>query len=274
MLFDLTEHCSLGCPHCMIDSTPNNKHCNIDTVEEFIKFALRMETKIIGIGGGEPTEHPSFFDYMYLILKSLSNNVFMINLLSNGRFLKDDSFTQELSHLQKVYPFPIQISVLKGIYPHREETVELYKEKGHLFKNIGLAEDITVIETDLGRAKGKDWSYLNAPHKRQAPSCFNIWSICHPLSGFTMGKSKVGYIQYKMETLKEVISYLEWNTKNFCKPLVAWDGSVYAGETPSCVKLGNIKEDSDEVIFNNLKSGRPCEKCGVKVPPQYNFLFD
>jgi MoaA/NifB/PqqE/SkfB family radical SAM enzyme len=272
MIFDITEHCSLGCPHCMIDSTPNNKHCNITTLESFINFGIRMDTKIIGIGGGEPTEHPSFFDYMVLIFKAFSD-LSLIILLSNGRFLKDDSFTENLADLQKVFPFYIQISVLKGIYPHREETIELYKEKSGLFKDIALIEEITIID-QIGRAKGKDWSHLNITYKRKAPCCFNIWSTCHPINDFVNGLSRDGYKDYSMNSLHDVVSYLEWNTKTFCKPLIAWDGSIYAGESTTCVKLGNIKEDSDEVIFNNLKSGRPCEKCGVKVPHQFNFLFE
>jgi len=254
MLFHLTEHCTLECPHCFIESSPNERHSNDHVVREFVRFARSMSAFKIGIAGGEPTEHPMFVTYMNYILKKLSSQYCSIILMTNGRFLLDSDLTKKLVNMTKKYPLFIQVSALRGIYPRRDETIEFYhmNEKRFRQDSIMLIEDITAME-NLGRAVGRDWSHLGELYQRIGPMCFNIFSVVR--SG-------------QFSTLVESLQWVEVNVRgSFCKPLIAWDGSLYAGETPLCLKLGNILTDTPEQIFENIKENRPCGQCGRDIPP-------
>ena len=61
-----------------------------------------------------------------------------------------------------------------------------------------------------------------------------------------------------------------------CTPSINVDGSVVAGEAPSCYKIGDIKSTNEELTqnLNNMK----CGKCGLyknlegRYAAQWNFL--
>lgn len=249
MLYHLTNHCTLNCPHCLVDAAPNNKHATKETTRAFIDFALDMDANRIGIAGGEPTQHPDFFDHLTMIMNELKGRT--IILMSNGRFLINKKFTKRLATIQKKSSFLIQISALKGIYPKRQATVTTFRRRAHYFKpdSIHLVEEITAM-SDVGRAKGKDWSHLGELYQRKAPGCFNIFSVS----------------RHAM-TLRDIIALHEGATNDFCKPLIFWNGDLHVGEHDKCVKAGNILTDTQEQIYNTIRSEKPCGHCGDTLPP-------
>jgi len=249
MLFHLTQHCSLQCPHCFIESTPNDRHAAPETVKRFVDFAKQSGATRIGIAGGEPTEHPEFTHHFLYILKKLSRKK-MVVLMTNGRFLLNEDLTITLAKLQKKFQFLIQVSALKGIYPKRKETKEYYHKHANRFNDIHLVECITSM-VNLGRAVGKDWSHLGNLYKHLAPMCFNIFSV------FKSGE---------FGNFRDALKWVELNTSNFCKPLISWDGSFHAGETSLCLELGNIMVDDMDTIFRNVKEEEPCGLCGIPLP--------
>lgn len=251
MIFHLTEHCSLGCPHCAINSTPNNWHARERIVKRFIRFAKEMGTINIGIAGGEPTEHPEFFKYFGMIIRSFNEKV-DIALMTNGRFLLDKHFVNELAVMQQRRFFDIQVSAFKDLYPHWEETTDAFIDQSSKFKQIRYVEGITCID-QLGRAKGKDWSHITT-YKRVAPNCINVFSVAK---------------EDTIMSLREVIKYLDTKTKSFCKPLISQNGTIHAGETPTCVKIGTLLDHKDSI--HALKHGLPCGKCGLMIPKDMSF---
>lgn len=250
MLFTITEHCSLKCNHCFVEAEENNKHATRGVVEAAVRFAKDMGLTRFCVSGGEPTQHPEFLRHFEYILEELPGR-FMV-MMSNGSFLRNDDFVSELVGLFKKHSFFIQVSALKHLYPNRQETVCLFKEKQSRFPSgsMALIEKISAM-SNLGRARGKDWSHLGPLYKRMAPLCFNLFSIAH--SGAT-------------RDLGGVMSYLEGSTKTHCVPLVSYEGNLHVGETTSCVTLGSILTDSYSQMYDVLLSTKPCGLCGVDYP--------
>lgn len=250
MLFTITEHCSLKCKHCFMEAEETGRHASREVVEAAVRFVKDMDLGRLGVSGGEPTEHPEFLQHFEYILRELPGC--FIVLMTNGKFLRSNKFVRELAGLCVKYPFFVQVSALKHLYPHRQETVYLYKKNRSRFPHgsIVLVEKITSI-TDLGRAKGKDWSHLGPLYKRKAPMCFNLFSIAHS-----------GVVQ----DLSSVILYLEQFTKQHCVPLVSYEGNLHAGETTSCMALGSILYGEYNRMYDILRSKKPCGLCGVDYP--------
>ena len=250
MIYHITESCHMNCPHCMVEAVPSDNHATMEMTNSFLKFVNDMGSFKVGIAGGEPTEHPDFFNHLEVIAERLHNKS-MVIIMTNGQWLFNNDYTNELARIVNKYGVYVQVSALKGIYPNQQLTQQQYESKHHCFKDgvIHLIENITCLE-DLGRAKGKDWSHLGDLFKRKAPNCFNMYSIA---------SSK------HVPSLSDSLQILERNTSNFCKPLIRWNGDIHVGETQLCTKLGNIIDDSYEEIFTNLKKGKPCGLCGIQL---------
>jgi radical SAM protein with 4Fe4S-binding SPASM domain len=63
--FQITNRCYLGCPHCYAESIPEAGHCSwgdmITVLDEMEKVGVHQ----VAIGGGEPTLHPRFSDFIF-----------------------------------------------------------------------------------------------------------------------------------------------------------------------------------------------------------------
>ncbi len=251
MLFLLTEYCDMNCPHCMIDATTERKHASLETVDKFIRFAKTLNSRRIAISGGEATQHPYFLKYFERILKDFKEAD--IVLMSNGSFLDNlDSF----KILQDKYFFYTQISSIKGLYKDHEKTLELFNKYASSLQRTYLVTELHFLEEHLGRAKNNDLSEYRTGNKRNAPSCFNLFSAARSLSSF-----------------KDIIYYMETNLQyGHCKPMIDSTGNIYVSESKNCVKLGTLN-DSLDMLFYNLKRNKPCEKCKNKVPSQFKTLL-
>ena len=255
MLFLITEYCTMGCKHCMSDSTPKSPHATLETVEAFIRFAQELGTSKIGISGGEPTSHPQFFEYFIKILESF--NTAQIVLMSNGQFFRDNDFCNTLAKLQKKFFFRIQISSIEDLYSEYGEIVALYEEKYRNFTEINFVDQLFFLEEHLGRAKRYELSQHRTENRRTVPGCFNLYAICQQLT-----------------TLKDGIQYMDNNTQfNFCKPMIDASGNVRPSESVCCTKIGNVHECNIEAIYKILSSTQPCEACGTITPDIFKERF-
>lgn len=241
MLFHITEHCSLGCPHCFISSVPDGRHADFKVVERFVKFVKEMGAYNIVISGGEPTEHPNFFEYMDYICRYLDDRI--IVLVTNGRFMTNAEDSMAMIGLQKKYKFSIQISACQ-VHPKQENTIHLYNQLQHLFlpNHVFLIDEILHIK-NLGRAKGKDWSQYNK-YRPLGTMCFNYLSVSRQSRSFS-----------------EAIGIIETNLIYcFCKPLIDYQGILHPGESIFCQSLGSIF-DSDKEILDKFKNAELCGLC-------------
>lgn len=63
MLIQITNKCHEGCAHCMQCSHPQGKHMDMATFKNALKFARFLGVSSYIITGGEPTEHPQFYEF-------------------------------------------------------------------------------------------------------------------------------------------------------------------------------------------------------------------
>lgn len=54
----------MGCSHCLENATPDGEHMSSETFKKVLNFMERINPTVVLITGGEPTDHPEFFEYM------------------------------------------------------------------------------------------------------------------------------------------------------------------------------------------------------------------
>ena len=258
MLLLITDRCAENCPHCMIEAVPDgSNHLKPALIPKLAKFIKAAGADILVINGCEPTAHPDFFALFERLLKLPPR---IISLATNGTFLLDPEKVRRLSALQKKREFYITITSVPGLHRSHDAVRTAYDAHAHLFSQIDFTESLTVLDK-LGRAK-ENWKALPAsPHTRKAPNCFNILSAAG-----------------SVPSLRNMVRQLETPTSSgwvygMCKPMIDWNGDVYAGESRHCVPVGSIRTDTPKAIFENLARAVPCGKCGVTVPPEYQSAF-
>lgn len=243
MLFQITNRCYMNCPHCFVNAQPDSPHAHSSVIENFIQFVYEYDILKIGIAGGEPTEYPNFYNVFLNVLKQCKKS--LVILMTNGLFLLEKEKVELLAALSRQYPFMIQVTSIPGLYPQYNQVKAAYQNCRHLFpsQQIGLVEKLTVLETNLGRAKGYSWD-MPGLDERKASMCCNAHLVARQTHSF-----------------KEFLYVMDKKSNLYCSPMVDIYGNIYAGETPSCVPMGNIGNPPDE-IFQNFRTKEPCGKCG------------
>ena len=244
MIINITQHCTLRCPHCMQNAGPERKE--MMSKEMFIltlQFAKNICSRTVMISGGEPTSHPKFFDFLKLLVESDFSVVFV---LSNGTFLKDHAFTERFADLvSKRSGFCLQISSFKGLYANYDEVHKPNLKALRLFgeKAIVCDKPGDIQMKPLGRACSGKW-HDEAKRVNGFPSCVN--------SSLILAQTK---------NMKGIgIGVLLENYRRFCTPIVSWDGSIRLGESEQCKVVANISEPLS-VINQKLCDFRPCGGC-------------
>lgn len=153
MLIRITNKCTMGCPHCFVNATPEGEHMHLDTYISALNFSLHVEpVPMVQLSGGEPTEHPDLF-------RMLNQKGFHFTVLSNGLFLKDKKYTQKLVKCSKL----IQVT-------HDPKYYKISLPKHDNYKNLYIENNVRTI-VPLGRAlKNKIAAF------RKSPMCFNLRS--------------------------------------------------------------------------------------------------
>lgn len=64
MYIQITTRCNMSCEHCCMSCTEEGEDMSIET----FKAALAWDDEYISIGGGEPTLHPKFWEFIGLAL--------------------------------------------------------------------------------------------------------------------------------------------------------------------------------------------------------------
>ena len=221
MLVRITNICRMGCSHCMVNAGPAGDSMSMETFRQTAEFIDRNGFAVALLSGGEPTEHSQLLEFIDH-LKSLDIQVV---LLSNGMFLDDKKLTDEIL-ARKIM---VQITNDGRFYPNKIK---------HIDSPLLMYEDTIRLVSPFGRAVENKLTCT-----RQSPLCFNLRSITRKLRDF-----------------KEAVYRLR-NMGKMCIPSVNTDGSLVAGEAPSCSPFGHVT-DSNLVLTNRLCDLR-CNKCGL-----------
>ncbi|MGE5838814.1 MAG: radical SAM protein, partial [Deltaproteobacteria bacterium] len=84
LLFEITHACDLHCPICLGNPDEHGHYLSITEMESMVKTVLAYAGpgQIVTLGGGEPTLHPEFFDFVSLLKQSGFEDIWVY---TNGR---------------------------------------------------------------------------------------------------------------------------------------------------------------------------------------------
>jgi len=212
----------------MIDATPDGEHMSVETFTKVLALIKQHQLMFITVSGGEPLEHPDFFE-----LINLAKEQTTVIVLSNGMFLEDQATRDRVLELN----VPLQITNDPRFYPKM-----ISKFKHPLF---GYEDHIRTIAS-LGRAKEN-----GLVTNRIAPMCYNLRSFVRKLNCFWQSV-------FQLRTMGK-----------FCSPSINIDGSISAGESSCCHRIGTIESSDRELTQNLLRM--ECNLCGMedKLKPMY-----
>ena len=78
MYIQITDHCNMTCAHCCYSCSPRKR--NFMSKDVFVKALDLYDLDYISIGGGEPTLHPLFWDFIGISLSRVDS----VWLATNG----------------------------------------------------------------------------------------------------------------------------------------------------------------------------------------------
>lgn len=236
MQLQLTNKCSMECPHCMENSIKEiNQYMSLETAQKALEFIDLINPLLVLITGGEFTEHPDFFEICSLFKKYEHR----ILLCSNGSFIEDSIKYDKIKYMLNNYNFNLKICSIEGLYTNYE-SIQKHKKELQSLPNCHV-EDYYRINSlvPLGRAKK---ILKENPYKYN-----NFFITC-----------KIFYDACKIMSFKEACNNTEQN--GFGPPFIDWKGNIHIGETLECTIIGNIFSFKD--INNNIIIP-PCEKCNL-----------
>lgn len=246
MIINITQHCTLRCPHCMQNAGPERtEYMDRETFNRALSFAQQIGSRVILISGGEPTSHPDFLTLLDDAL-TYGDELSLITIISNGTFIRDHALTEELVERVKEYGkrLRIQVSSFKGLYSNYDE---LHKPGLRAARVLGDAYILCDKDTDirmqpLGRAASGVW-YEKAKAVKAFPSCANnaLAVAQMPMMAICPGKM--------LESIHK-----------FCAPIVSYDGSIRMGESEQCKVIANINDPRPDIL-SAIASFRPCGGC-------------
>ena len=253
MLIQITNHCTLGCSHCMQCASENKHHMSPEVFAKALEFGAWSDNYIYNISGGEPTEHPMFEQFIEQLAAHIAAhphpkmpNLPVFTIESNGEWVRS---AQKVQAVKRILKQPrlvgLQISSFKGLY-RNYDFIQKYKRKIEaLSSKVCIVDEGIRSMQDLGRA-----STTNHPIVLKQIADNPHYMSC--LNGCLSGK-QVG-------TLNEAVH--SFMLKGFsCKPLVDWQGNVHWSESICCPSYGNVLTDPFETIWENMRCAIPCGKC-------------
>jgi hypothetical protein len=202
--------------------------------EKAIAFSDRIGFPMVQISGGEPTEHPeliSFLDFVRGVFASLKGKS-LCGLLSNGLFLEDRQKAEEI--LKRVDL--VQVTNDPRFYPRSSPIVKHPK--------IVYETRLRAL-TLLGRAAKNKMT--GSGH---APQCFNLRSATRRIGN--LHEAQAG-------NFHEAVIFLR-SKGLYCTPSINIDGSISAGESPLCTKIGTVDDDFSTIGSNLCRM--TCNNCG------------
>lgn len=239
MLIRITNHCVMGCSHCMIEgSGPEGEHMSREVFEDALRLSVKLGSRILCISGGEPTEHPEFELYMGA-LRQLYHRFdyrFMIVVMTNGLFALDSERRAAFDRALVELPCHVQVTNDPRYYGRDLSLV------AHLFERPGWSFT-SKLPGGLMPCRRVREHQLDAEHGHEAkkyPACTNL--ACN-----------VGRMG-----LRNAIQALEFQDRACC-PSINVDGTVRLGETDTCLEIGTVTDEPDELEQRINKAS--CNRC-------------
>jgi len=242
VLIKITNYCSMGCSHCMEDSTVAGQHMTRETFLAALGLTERLEgrawsrgiPRLLLLSGGEATEHPD----APWFLETARAAGHQVILITNGMWLDDPELRAKI--LRPDWPdLMVQVTNDPRFYPKAPKAVPIDDPR------VVFVPQLTLLVT-LGRLKR---SRLPAsPPVRRAPTSFNVRSLTRSLRDVR-------------EALFMLRARAAIGMSGHCAPSISSDGTIVAGETSNCFVVGNVHSTADDVTRAII--GMSCNKCGL-----------
>ena len=243
MLIKITNYCSLGCNHCLENSTVTGQHMDPETFAKALAFTARAEQEAwargcftyVLLSGGECTEHPDILKF----IERVDEMGFIPMLLTNGMWLDQPELRDAiLTPKRKIY---IQLTNDRRFYPRKPPKYE--------DKRITTIPELSLLMA-LGRAKDKKSIFQLGVPPRTSPSSFNLRSLTRAYNSFT---AAVAALRMRATA----------GQSGQCTPSISDDGTITAGESRFCYPIGTVDSTMEEVTNNILNMGS-CNRCGLE----------
>lgn len=242
MLIKITNYCSMGCSHCMEDSTVAGQHMTRETFTAALALTERLEgvawsrgiPRLILLSGGEATEHP---DAPWFLETAIATGHKVI-LITNGMWLDDPELRAKI--LRPDWPdLLVQVTNDPRFYPKAPKDIPTDDPR------VVFVPQLTLLVT-LGRLKP---SRLPAsPPVRRAPTSFNLRSLTRSFGDVR-------------EALFRLRARAAMGLSGNCSPSISSDGTFVAGETSNCFPIGNVHSSATDVT--RALVAMQCNKCGL-----------
>lgn len=242
MLIRITNKCRMGCNHCMVDAKPDGESMTMETFKDVVAFVGRFQFQVAMLSGGEPTEHPDLLK----MIDILQAEDIIVMVLSNGMFIEEKPELADILIEKKIM---IQVTRDPRFYPVDPHWQIDFPKFVKEYPNFCFEDHIRMV-SPFGRALTNKLEC-----NRQSPLCFNLRSIGRKLRDFTAAVLQLR-LMHKM-----------------CIPSINPDGTLVAGEAPSCHVIGCVT-DNNLTLTNNLCQMK-CNKCGLAndLPPEYRHAI-
>lgn len=251
MLIQITNHCTLHCPHCFQNSTENGNHMTEDIFRRALEFGAWSGCYMYNISGGEPTEHPDFGKLVKILSAHLSAHPLPVSgtpcftIESNGEWIRD---ARKVKTMKDVLREPrlaaVQISSFRGLYRNFDFIQKYRKKLEALSPRLAVFSSGIESMVDLGRARRSSNPMIEKAidENTHLPGCINTYLVSHQ----TDDVKTFSRAMFPNQT---------------CKPFIDWRGNVHGGESICCPAHGNVMTDSFETIWQNIRRAKPCGRC-------------
>lgn len=236
MMLKITSACSMGCTHCISDCKPDGIHMQWPVLKKSIEYINRNNSFFLLVSGGEPTEHPDFFDMLQYILENVKKPT-IVTLTTNGEKLHGE-FADKLLKIEERYEYlAIQVTSVKEYYPKEIDTTH------PIFKHE-RTELCTTIPNIYPQGRA---AYNKLKWSSKGSKCVNLRIIPKQIS--LMG-SKAHMYDITNELASHGLS---------CTPFIDPEGNIKLGESDLCPTCATIF-NTDEEIMDKIMKFR-CDKC-------------
>jgi hypothetical protein len=243
MLIKITNYCSMGCSHCMENSTPAGEHMTRETFLAALALTERLEglawkrgvPRWLLISGGEATEHP---DVLWFLETARATGARLI-LITNGMWLDNPELRAKI--LRPDWPdLMVQVTNDPRFYPTAPKAVPTDDPR------VVFVPSLTVLVT-LGRLKQSRLP-PDAPPIRKGPTSFNLRSLTRSFGDVR-------------EALYMLRARAAMGMSGNCSPSISNDGTIVAGETSNCFPIGDVNSTAADVT--RALVSMQCNKCGL-----------
>lgn len=229
MLIRVTNRCTMGCKHCMIDASgPDGGHMSLDTLRQALAFARACKARVLTISGGEPFEHPEIASVLRMCAEFQVRTATVVTVCSNGTF----AFDEEKFELADRCGLVVQVTNDKRYYGR-----DLWLIKHKFDRPLMCFEDQIRVIGPCRRTREN-----GIPATRLSPMCYNLRSAVRA----------VGF--------EKALNALEAYGK-YCTPSVNIDGGIVAGEADTCVRIGDVSMNPND-LTDGVRATR-CSRCGL-----------